>query len=207
MRFTRFLPVSTALCTFASCVLAQGLPPRVAPTDYASQGKAGSITIAADFTGHSIPTPQGTFLSEDHVVVEAAFFGPADSKVKITVEDFSLRINGKKSPSPSQPFLLVAKSLKDPEWIPPEPVEKKSKTSLGGGGGQDSGPVIPPKMPIELRHAMDQKVQKATMPEGERATPVAGLLYFQYRGKTESIRSLELVYEGAAGKVTIPLQP
>ena len=207
MRFSIPLTVSASLCALSIAVHAQGLPPRVAPTDYASHGKAGSITIAAEFTGHSVPTQNATFSSEDYVVVEAGLFGPEGSKVKISVEDFSLRINGKKSPTPSQPFTLVAKSLKDPEWVPPEPVEKKSKTSLGGGGGGDNGPVIPPKMPIELRHVMDQKVQKSLMPEGERATPVAGLLFFSYRGKTENIRSLELVYEGAAGKGSFALQP
>ena len=62
-------------------------------------------------------------------------------------------------------------------------------------------------MPIELRHVMEQKVQKASMPEGDRALPVAGLLYFPYRGKTESIQKLELIYEGPAGKATVNLQP
>ena len=28
-----------------------------------------------------------------------------------------------------------------------------------------------------------------------------------YRGKTQGIRSLELIYEGAAGKATLTLQP
>ena len=35
---------------------AQGLPPRVAPTDYQAQAKAGEVTIAAEFAGHGVPT-------------------------------------------------------------------------------------------------------------------------------------------------------
>ena len=204
MRFHTALVVQFAgLSLFVN---AQGLPARVAPTDYQANAKAGDVTIAGEFTGHSVPTPQGTFSSEDFVVVETALFGKPEARLKIELENFSLRINGKKNPSPSQQFGMLFRSLKDPEWQPPEPVEKKSKTSMGGSGGSDSGPVIPPKMPIELRHAMEQKVQKVSMPEGDRALPVAGLLYFPYRGKAESIQKLELIYEGPAGKATVILQ-
>ena len=60
---------------------------------------------------------------------------------------------------------------------------------------------------IELQRAMALKVQKAVPPEGDRALPVAGLLFFQFRGKTDGIKSMELVYSGSAGKATIALQP
>jgi hypothetical protein len=62
-------------------------------------------------------------------------------------------------------------------------------------------------MPFPLRRAMEQHVQKAAMQEGERPLPQAGLLFFLYRGKPENIKSLELVYTGAAGKATLELQP
>ena len=62
-------------------------------------------------------------------------------------------------------------------------------------------------MPMELRRAMEQRVQRVAMLEGDRALPQAGLLFFEYRGKTQSIRSLELIYSGAAGNATLALQP
>jgi hypothetical protein len=62
-------------------------------------------------------------------------------------------------------------------------------------------------MPLELRRAMEQRVQKAAMLEGDRALPQGGLLFFEYRGKTQGIRSLELIYSGAAGNATLMLQP
>ena len=62
-------------------------------------------------------------------------------------------------------------------------------------------------MPMELRRAMEQRVQKATMLEGDRALPQAGLLFFEYRGKTQGIRSLELIYNGSAGNASVALQP
>ena len=116
---------------------AQPIPPRAAPSDYQAKGQAGKFTIAAEFTGHSIPTSQGPLTSEDYVAVEVAVFGPPDSKLRLSVDDFSLRINGAKKPTPISRYELILHSLKDPEYIPPEPMEKKSKSSMGTGGGGD----------------------------------------------------------------------
>jgi hypothetical protein len=185
----------------------KGMPPRVGPTEYQAHGEAGPLTIAADFTGHSVATPETTYTTEDYVVVEVGLFGAPGARAKLSTGDFSLRINGKKTASPSQPYQLVFKSLKDPEWEPPSK-EAKSKTSIGGGGGGDSGgPPAPVHMPLELRRAMEQRVQKITMLEGDRALPQAGLLFFEYRGKTQGIRSLELIYNGPAGTASLALQP
>ena len=38
----------------------QGLPPRAAPSDYQAHAQAGAVTIAADFAGHSVATPEGS---------------------------------------------------------------------------------------------------------------------------------------------------
>jgi hypothetical protein len=173
------------------------------------------VTLAAEFAGHGVPTAQGTFSTEDYVVVEMGVFGPPEARLTLSAGDFSLRINGKKMPTPSEPYALILKSLKDPEWVPPDSggEGKKSKGGITGGGGDQGGggggdpPPSPPKMPLELQRAMAQKVQKAVLPEGDRALPVAGLLFFSYRGKTDSIRSMELIYSGPAGKATVALQP
>ena len=184
----------------------KGLPPRVAPTDYQTQAQAGTVTIAAEFTGHSIATMQGTFTTEDYVAVETALFGPPEARLKLAIEDFSLVVNEKKTLS-SQPYGLVFHSLKDPEWEPPGSTESKSKTSIGTGGGKSDAPAAPVHMPIGLQRAMEQKVQRSALPEGDRALPQAGLIFFEYRGKTERIHSLELIYSGPAGKATLTLQP
>jgi len=186
----------------------KGTPPRATPADYQVHAQAGAITIAAEFAGHSVPTLENTYTTEDYVVVETAFFGGEQGRLKLSIEDFSLRINDKKAPLTSQPLGFVAKTLKDPEWQPPNQEKEKSKTSLNsGGGGGDSSPAPPPKMPLELRRAMELKVQKAVLPEGDRALPVAGLIFFPYRGKTQNIRNMELVYSGPAGNANLALQP
>jgi hypothetical protein len=187
---------------------AEGLPARSGPTDYQAQAKAGDTTIAAEFMGHSVPTPEATLSTDDYVVVEVAFFGPPGAKLKLSTDDFTLHVNGKKKPLASEPSEVVFKSLKDPEWNPPEQQEKKSKTSFGGGGDTDGNSTpLPPKVPIELRRTMSQRVQKASLPPGERPLPEAGLIFFDYHGKVASIRSLELVYKGPAGEATLTLNP
>ena len=187
----------------------KGLPPRATPAEYQAQTKAGAVTIAAEFKGHSIPTMVNTLTTEDYVVVELGLYGAADARVKLSADDFSLRINGKKNALASQPYGLVLPSVKDPEWEPPASSASKSKTSVGGSGKEqgDNTPPAPVKVPIEVQRAMAKNVQKAVLPEGDRALPQAGLIFFQYRGKTKGINSIELIYTGPAGKATLALQP
>lgn len=190
---------------------ATGIPPRTAPSEYQAHTQAGAVTIAAEFTRHSIATLQATLSTEDYVVVEVGLFGFPDAHVKVNHEDFSLRINGKRLPLHAQPYGLVFESLKDPEWIPPEPPGGKSKTGISTGGDSGQGasnePPVVPKMPFELVRVMQQRVQKAALPEGDRALPVAGLIFFDYHGKPTGIHSIDLIYDGPAGKAVLPLHP
>lgn len=203
-----------AVCTFsaqntttapAHPIERNGMPPRSTPGDYPAHVQVGNLTLAAEFAGHSVPRPEDPLSTDDYVIVEAAVFGPPEARLTLSPENFSLRINDKK-PQTSAPFVLVAHSLRDPEWIPPEQKKSKPKTSFGGGGAEDTA-TLPPKVPIELQRSWAQYIQKTAMPEGDRPLPVAGLLFFQYRGKTTGIHSLELIYSGPAGNATVPLQP
>jgi hypothetical protein len=213
--FSRALALASA-ALLASVFLCQAQQPapmsiaaRATPGDYQAQAKAGNITIAADFAGHSVPVPDAVYSTEDYVVFEVAFFGPAGTKLVLKPEDFTMRIKGKKQPYPAQPYALTFHSLKDPEWEQTITIEKNnSKTSIGGGGGGGNDPPpSPPKMPIGTERKMEQRVQKAALPEGDRPLPEAGLIFFSYHGKTSNMQGLELVYSGAAGKAVLALQP
>jgi hypothetical protein len=195
----------------------KGMPPRSAPTDYPDQADAGKVTIAAEFQGHAVPTAQGNLTTEDYVVVETGFYGPKGARIRLSFDDFTLRINGKKA-VPSQPYGAVLSNVKDPEWQPPEPEKKKTNGIFSGDDepeqkekidprGEGKMPPFPVKVPIEVQRAMAQRVQRAALPEGDRALPVAGLVFFPYSGKREKLRTLELIYSGAAGKTTLTLEP
>jgi hypothetical protein len=191
-------------------VISTGVPPKAGPTEYQGQAQAGTVTLGADFTGHSVATPDATFTSDQYIVFEVGLFGKAGDRVTLSPEQFSLKINGKKSVLESVPFAMIFGSLKDPEWEESQAAAKveKSKTSIGGGGGggADDPKPAPPKMSITELRAMQQKVQKSAMPEGDRPLPQAGLLFFQYGGNIKKINSLELMYNGSAGKARLTIQ-
>lgn len=185
--------------------------PRPSAAEYQAHGQAGTVTIAADFNGHSVPTLQGPLATEEYVVIETGLFGPPGARTTVSSTDFSLRINGKK-PLPSQPFGLVARSVKDPLWEEANvPSDSKPKTSLstGGNGGQGNPNAPPPvvKIPIAEQRGWAQRVQRVALPEGDRPLPQAGLIFFQYQGKIQKIYSIQLIYAGPAGKATLELQP
>ena len=186
----------------------QGVPARATPADYQAAGQVGAITVAGEFLGHNIPTAKGTLTSEDYVAVEVAFFGPADGRIELAPGDFQLRVSDKKVPLARQAYGFVFRSLKDPE-LEPTAAEKKSKgsgISTGGGGEKASNePPAPVKVPIEVVRDQQQRIQKSALPGGARPLPVAGLIYFGYRGKTQNLTKIELIYNGTAGTVTIPL--
>lgn len=187
----------------------QGVPARAAPSDYPSQAKVGPLTIAAEFKGHFVPTPEATFTTEDFVVVEIGLFGPEGAKTQLSPDEFSIRINGKKNPSPSESFLLMVSSLKDPAWEPPASDDKGSKTTFnaGGAGNGNDPPPAPVHPPPEVQRAMFLKVKKAALAEGDRALPRAGLLFFPYHGQSKGIHKIELLYKGPAGAASLDLEP
>jgi len=184
------------------------MPPRGGPNDYQAHARIGQLIIGAEFMRHAVPTPQGEFSTEDYVVVETGFFGAPGEKARLNVQDFSIRINGKKA-VPSEQFGMVLSNLKDPNWQPPEPPKPKAGGLSTSGSGSNPGdtPPPPPKMPLPLVHVMQVKVEKASLPEGERALPEAGLLFFPCRTQSDKIKSVELIYSGPAGRATLTLTP
>jgi hypothetical protein len=194
----------------------KGVPPRATPNDYLAHAQSGKYTIAAEFDGHSVPDPQSILTNENYVVVEVGFFGPPDARLALSYTDFSLRINGKKTPYPAQGFELVFKDLKDPGYDGPGSADankanaNSSKTTVNTNGSADKNNPDPNYLPalvhipIAITRGWEQTVRKDSLPEGERPLPVAGLIYFEHRGK---VNSVELIYNGPAGKIKIPLQP
>jgi hypothetical protein len=196
----------------ALVVEGKGMPPRAAPTDYAAHAQAGAVSIGADFTGHSVGTQDGLLTTADYVVIEAGVFGPPAAKLMLSIDDFSLRINGGKKILPREPYELVVKSLKDPDYQEPE-TNKASKTVINSGGGKADGvdPNAPPPalipVPFEVRHGWELRVKRDSLQIGDRTLPQAGLLFFPFGGATKGIRSIELIYSGPAGKATLSIHP
>src|SRR5580698_5491235 len=201
---------------------AQGTPPKTKATDYPVHTQMGTVTLAAEYLVHSLPTPKGTLVANDYLVVEVAFFGPSFSRLKMSPDNFTLRINGKGEPLTTEPPGMVSGSIKFPGDRP----HLESTASVGIGDGTVSvGPRAPPsRFPgdgndrtptgqaptlkeVDEEASIDYRVQNATLPEGEHALPRSGLLYFYFRGKIKNVHSLDLFYEGTMGKSTLKLLP
>jgi hypothetical protein len=200
---------------------AQGTPPKNKASDYPVQIQMDSVTLAAEYLVHSLPTPKGTLIANNYLIVEVAFFGPSFSRLKMSPDNFTLRINGKGTPLTTESAGMVSGSIKFPSDRPH--LETSGSVNMGDGT-VSVGPKPPPsrfpgdgneRLPpgqasvktVEEESSIDYRVLNAAVPEGEHSLPRSGLLYFYYRGKIKNIRSLTLSYDGAMGKAALKLLP
>ena len=110
---------------------AQGTQPKTAPTDYPVRVQMDTVTLAAEYLVHSLPTTQGTLVANDYLVVEVAFFGPLYSRLKMSPDNFALRINAKGDPLTTEAPGMVAQSIKFPGAHPH--VETTGTVNAGDG--------------------------------------------------------------------------
>lgn len=210
-------------CTFllfcTAVALAQnGTDPKPKAEDYEVHGQSKDVAIGAEFMIHSFSGSGQTYIAKDFLVVEVALYPPKGQTINVNEGRFALRINGKKQLLPPAQPQMVAASLQHPEWQTGPRLE-------GGGGLGDAGVILgrpaptqvpggqQPRVPTqprapapgnpsgidpEPRVAAHELVVQTALPEGPHRGPVSGFLYFPYKGKSTSIKSLELLYEDAA---------
>jgi hypothetical protein len=224
---------SIAFCVgFAAVLSAQGLTPKPAASDYPVQAALpNGYTLAAEYLVHTVPTGlrTGALVANDYLVVEIAVFGPRGGRMDLSPSNFTLQLRGQKK---GQGGTLtpdsagaVAASIKYSDWM------QKPKVQASGGVGNATvgiGPTVSPRFPgdpsvrplppstvpeenpagLEKQRplSIDEQLQRASLVSGELKTPAAGLIFFPFEGKTKSIKTLELSYEGAAGRVTLKLE-
>jgi hypothetical protein len=195
-------PVWSALLLSAA-LAGQGTLPRADASKYDVQGALGDFTIGADYLVHSIPASSGFIIADDYLIVEAALFGPRLTTIKLSLTDFELRItstSNKVGPSTIEArpptfgtsFAATRRAPGDPNRPPPRPTPTRVPTSIDNSG-----------IEREAQLPLDQQIDQASLPAGEHKVPVSGALFFPFKGKTTSIKSLELIYTGPAGKVTL----
>jgi hypothetical protein len=212
--------VRLCACFLASCAAAwcqAGVPPKNAAADYPAHAQAGEVAIGAEYLVHSFSYGGQTFFAPDYLVVEVAVFPAKDKEIELSAASFALRMNGKKGAMFPEPAGFVAASLKYPDW------EYRRTLEAGAGAGNtdvilgrpEPVPRFPgdrreqerrgpqrPRAPAEVSSGVEKQetpapaeaVVESALPEGPRSKPAAGHLYFRYKGKTKSIKSLELLY-------------
>jgi hypothetical protein len=198
-------------------------------TDYPVHADVGTVSIGADYLVHSIPAHNQTFFARDYLVVEVAVFPGRQEPFEIGANTFTLRMNGRKEIILPDTPGSVAASLTYPDW------EQHRRTEVQAGVGDAGvtigrPPVVgrfpddptpgqtrlprPPQAPTpEDQHGIeqdspqtaDEALPLVALPNAPANKPVAGYVFFHYRGKAKSIKSLDLVYEGKQGSVTLKL--
>lgn len=198
-------------------VLAAGDAPRSKASDYPVHATGPGFEIGAEYLVHSIPSDTGYLFTKDYLVVEVAIF--PSQIIHISSGQFSLRVNHGKSFAPDSAG-AVAGAIKYPDWEQHPVLTAQAgpivvgPPETGRFPGDQRGNPIPqpvPDPPSGLEKApsktVDEILTAAAMPEGRIDRPARGCLFFRFRGKTKSIRSLELEYDSgdANSKVKISL--
>ncbi len=183
--------LASATVVLAAAVAGQGTKPRADASAYEVQGAAGDLKIGADYLVHSIPASSGYLNADDYLIVEAAVFGPRAATIKLSLSDFVLRITG--VPKAGTPKMIEAQS---PSFAPSFTGRPRTSSPIPtsiNNSGVEKEPAVP----------FEKQVEQASLPAGEHKVPISGALFFPFKGKTVSIKSLELMYTGPAGKVTL----
>ncbi len=212
------------LCLFAISLWAAGTTPKPDAAGY----PAHSATIGAEYLVHTVFAGGQSFATPDYLVFEVAIYPPKGESTVVSSGDFTLRINGAKHPIFPQPPGFVAASLKYDDWTRRPAVvgtvgmgdaaviigRDRRSERFPGDGTQRTRLPAPPRAPeSEDRSGQgnapsmrpEDVVSEYALPEGPSNGAVSGYLYFAYKGKVKSIRSLELIYKNKLDSVTLSL--
>ncbi len=215
------------LLLLATPLFCQGTEPRKSAAEYPVQASLPEVSFGAEYLVRSVSARSRTFFIPDYLVVEVAVFPAAGKTATLSHREFTLHINKKDTLYP-QSAGFVAASLKYPDW------ERRRQFEAVAGAG-DSAVILgrPPAVgrfpgdPRDSRNRLppapkapasdeshprpeavraDEAVEETILAQGEIRRPRSGYLYFPYKGKTTSLRSLELVYHGPAGQTRLKLR-
>lgn len=196
-----FAPLVFALCGQDA--------PRSKPSDYPEHVTIPSLEIGAEYLVHSIPGPNGGYFAQDYLVVEVAISPASRSGLKISSRQFSLRINNK-STLATEASGAVAASIKYPDWeqqrnmaVQAGPLIFGAPPAVGrfpGDPGQ-AQPLPAPQIPDQTNSVdkpadlpIESAMANAALPEGFISETIKGCLFFHFKGKLKSIKSLDLIY-------------
>lgn len=188
-------------------------------SDYPVHASLAGMEIGAEYLEHSVPSEKGFYIATDFLVVDVGVFPSTPEGVNVKSGQFSLRINrDKRVLVPVSPG-TVAAALKYPDLESQRGAagqhQSVSATGKFPGDPEAPPPIVaagaPPPDPSviekQIPTSMDESVASAALPDGPTRKAAKGCVFFRYRGKMKSIKSLELIYDPGEGrpKATIPL--
>jgi hypothetical protein len=219
--------LAIAVAFTAVTMSAQGTAPRKTSGDYPVHMATPGLEIGAEYMVHSFGATQADqmLVADDFLVVEVALYPARGSQIEVDTRKFTLRLNNKKEALFAQSAGMVAASMKYPDW------QRKPQLTAGGGIG-DAGVILgqpPPvarfpgdrraeRLPAPPQPGSSDKqaesvpadpaelVQKVALPDGHSRHPVSGYLFFPYRGKLKSLKSVELIADVGSEPLVLRLK-
>ncbi len=221
------LPVSILLAFSCPALLLAGTEPKPIAAEYPAHGLAGGVGIGAEYLVRSFSGRSQTFFARDHLVVEVALYPAPNESLQVSSSQFTLRIN-KKELIAAQGAEFVAAGFKYPDWEIRPRLEGMAGAGNGGvivgrpeprerfpGDPTPGRTRLPPRprapdpdhtgSETQPPARAEDVVIESALRDGEFSAPVSGYLYFPYKGKTKSIRAVELLYRGTSHTLTLRL--
>ena len=210
----------------AGLIFGQGTETKPKVEDYQVHGQVNSGAIGAEFMVRSYSRGEQVFIAKDYLVVEAAIFPPKGTTFDLQHNDFCLRINGKKELLEAVAPTMVLSDMQHPEMKPENGgLHAQAGGSLGNAGVVFGGPPVnnnpfpgglPPQNrlppPVEIPRDNPSGVTKeplnpaevllwTALVDGPHQAVTSGFLFFPFRGRVTSIKTLELLYQDAVLKL------
>ncbi len=209
------------LCGAGLAFAQGGTEPKPKAEDYEAHAQLKKAAIGAEYMVHSFSGEGTTYIAKDYLVVEVALYPPKGERITVDGRAFTLRVNGAKHPILAVPASFVASTLSHEDWN----TSRRLEGSVGSGpadvifgrprptrvpGEQGPGTPLPPRVPEsdppggidrQPRATAPELVVKVALQDGTFAGPVSGFVFFPYKGKASSIKSIELLYDDAVVKL------
>ena len=235
MKFRSLLTTGLLLAVLVYADTPRGTVPRATADKYPAHAVRDNVSVGAVLlTAEQTRKTFASDLDRCCLVVEVALYPQNSSPVKISWNDFVLRISSTDIASrPSTPELLAAKLQKKAE--PPsksghdvvvypsagvgyetgghDPVTGQRRpggvyttTGVGVGIGSPQQQPPAPGSTDRDRRTMELELSEKSLPEGNADAAVSGYLYFSIPGKKDKKVTHQLEYMLNGEKVVLPLQ-
>jgi hypothetical protein len=178
-----------ALALYAGALYADD--PRQKPADYPVHAESARVDIAAEYLVHSFGNGHQMYLAPDFLVVDTAVY--PHGALKIDPAQFALRIDGKYLIKPMAPQMVAYTVSQANPVNPRSPFPVQSSPDPDRQNGKPTP------------EAAGEVLVRMALQAGEFHSPQGGFLYFPFNGKLKKVKSMELVYSGDAGQLTLNL--
>jgi len=198
----------------------KGTAPRAAADNYPAHAEQNGVAIGALVLG--VDETRRAFtpdLNRCCLVVEVALFPAKDAALKVSLEDFVLRVVGSDDVTrPANPEILAGRLQRQAEAAPAHNPDVRGSTGVNYETGRNGhgvttdasvsvvvgGPPQPPHSDSDAdRRTILRELAAKALPEGNASAPVAGYVYFSTERKKRFTYQLEYTLNGA--KVVVPL--